>query len=728
VETSHNNGCRLRFGQFEADLSEGKLFSRGLPVRVENQPFQILAALLERPGEVIDREELRTRLWPNGTYVDFDEGVNTAVSKLRASLRDSAEAPVFVETVPRRGYRFIAPILDVTVSKDLPANGRQPPSSPAHGSDAISLSEPNAASNSPGLSHRALPKRRNVAVTLIALFVLVLAAGWAMHFWRTHVSRSLNRETMEIRKLTDTGNVDAVAISPDGRFVIYARRIGENVSLRIRQIDSGGDVEVLPAADVLFYGLTFSPDGNYLYFVRSDKNDIGYRYLYVMPALGGPSRKLIADIDSPVSFSPDGRQFLFMRGIPTKDQIQVRIANPDGTGDHLLTTMEESDVDFQPGATWSPDGRTVAVPVFHTGKRFKASLYGVSITDGLRRELYSTNGNIGRPLWYPDGSAMLVPIYEPSVGRRQLWNISFPTGKRERVTNDVSDYYMTLDMTPDGKNAVTAESRWVSNIWASSADISRLVQITSGESQMVEAIDTDSGKLLVLAPGEIWIMDANGTGRASFAKLDAARIRKCGTFVVARVWQEGTPHIVRLKGDGTNAVSLAEGNPVGFSCSPDGKFIFYADESPPQRILKVPIEGGTSVEIARIPGDNPVGNVEISNDGKFLAFEWDQYKPAPAMHLDVISSTGGPLVRSFIVPPKVYDVRWSPDDTDLQYVLTRDGVGNLWEQSLSGAPPKQLTKFKSGLIFGFNWSKNHKRLLLARGSVTSDAVLLSHLR
>jgi Tol biopolymer transport system component len=152
----------------------------------------------------------------------------------------------------------------------------------------------------------------------------------------------------------------------------------------------------------------FSPDGNYLYFVRSDKNDIGYRYLYVMPALGGPARKLIADIDSSVSFSPDGRQFLFTRGIPTKDQIQVRIANPDGTADHLLTTMEESDVDFQPGATWSPDGRTAAVPVFHTGKRFKSALYGVSITDGLRRELYSTNGNIGRrcgirmgaPCWF----------------------------------------------------------------------------------------------------------------------------------------------------------------------------------------------------------------------------------------------------------------------------------------------------------------------------------------
>jgi DNA-binding winged helix-turn-helix (wHTH) protein len=109
VKVSHHGISRLRFGQFEADLLEGKLFNRGVPVRIENQPFQILAALLERPGEVIGREELRTRLWPDGTYVDFDEGVNTAISKLRYALRDSTGRPVFVETVPRRGYRFLAP-------------------------------------------------------------------------------------------------------------------------------------------------------------------------------------------------------------------------------------------------------------------------------------------------------------------------------------------------------------------------------------------------------------------------------------------------------------------------------------------------------------------------------------------------------------------------------------------------------------------------------------------
>src|SRR5664279_1188799 len=150
VKVSHYGISRLRFGQFEADLLEAKLFNRGMPVRIENQPFQILAALLERPGEVISREELRTRLWPDGTYVDFDGGVNTAISKLRSALRDSTERPVFVETVPRRGYRFLAPVSDVTAGKHAPG-GISPPASlaiPANEPDTVCSSEPEASGES----------------------------------------------------------------------------------------------------------------------------------------------------------------------------------------------------------------------------------------------------------------------------------------------------------------------------------------------------------------------------------------------------------------------------------------------------------------------------------------------------------------------------------------------------------------------------------------------------
>jgi DNA-binding winged helix-turn-helix (wHTH) protein/Tol biopolymer transport system component len=733
VKGSSNVTFRLSFGQFEVELSEERLFKRGVPVRLEHQPFQILAALLETPGEVVGREELRSRLWPSGTYVDFDEGLNTAIKKLRYALGDAADTPVFIETVPRRGYRFLAPISIIEGEKFTPGNGNQ------SGTQAIPDSPPNpsaiaahgAVVSQPGQRHRVLTSKRGFGMSLILLLSVVMAAGGVLYRWRTLRRPSINHEAIEIGKLTDTGDIGLAAISPDGRFVIYERKAGEQVSLRMRQLGSGGDVEVLPPDAVFFVGLAFSPDGNYLYFARSDKDLFDYRYLYVMPALGGPARKLITDIDSGPSFSPDGRQFVFTRGIPTKNQVEVHIANVDGTGDHLLATMEGSYAGSQPGASWSPDGKTIAVPVFHYGK--DSALYGITVADGKQRELYSGDREIGRPLWLPSGDGMVVTLHEPDSRRGQMWMIPFPSGPRQRITNDLSDYGLIPDMTTDSKSLVVIEHAQVSNIWAtSSADTSHLQQITFGESATLEAIETDRRKLVVLGQGELSSMDADGGSRALLAKLDADHICRCGEFVVANVRKEGLQHIVRLDSDGTHPLSLASGGLFFPTCAGDGKFVFYVDfGSPRQRIMRVPMEGGTPVEIAKVPGDSLDGNLDISSDGKFLAVPWEQYAPAPGFQLSVISATDGTLVKSFTVPPSgVYGValHWSPDNSAFQYVVDRNGVDNLWQQDLTGGAPKQLTKFTSGLIFWFNWSGDGKRLFLTRGSVTSDAVLLSRLR
>jgi Tol biopolymer transport system component/DNA-binding winged helix-turn-helix (wHTH) protein len=734
VKGFRSASSRLSFGQFELCLLEEKLFKRGLPVRLENQPLQILAALLEKPGDVVGREELRNRLWPRGTYVDFDEGLNTAIKKLRYALGDSADAPVFIETIPRRGYRFLAPVSVVEAESSVPENGHQSTSltTADNPRNPAAFSEPDGLGSPPDQKHTPLPWKRGLGLSLIVLLSLLMAAGAGLYRWRTLLRSRASHEAMEIRKLTDTGDIESAAISPDGRYVIYARRVGEKVSLRMRQLGSGGDAEILPLDTVNFVGLAFSPDGNYLYFARSDKDDPGYRYLYVMPALGGPARKLISDVDSPPSFSPDGRQFVFTRGVPTKNQTEVRIANPDGSGDHLLATIEESEAGSQSGASWSPDGRTIAVPVFHLGKKIGSALYAIAVADGKQREFYSADGEVGRPLWFPDGDGILVTLREPDFQRGQMWMIPFPSGRRQRITNDLSNYGLTPDMTADGKNLVVVERTRVSNIWASSAaDGSGLQQITFGESAMLEAIEGERGGLVVLGQDELWSMNADGSSRQLLAKLEADRICRSGGFVVASVWKDGLQHIVRLDSDGTHPLSLASGSFFLPTCSPDGKFVFYADLSSPQRIMRISVEGGTPVEIAKVPGDGLDGSLDISSDGKFVAFPWEQFTPAPAMHLSVISASEGRLVTSFKAPPGIYGigcVRWSPHDSALQYLVTRDGVTNLWQQHLAGGPPEQLTKFTSGVIFWFNWSRNGKRLLLARGSLTGDAVLLSRFR
>jgi eukaryotic-like serine/threonine-protein kinase len=722
VEEAVHSSRIVRFGTFEVDLRTGELHKDKVRLKLTGQPFQVLAILLEHPGEVVTRDELQKRLWPD-TFVDVDHNLNTAINKIREALGDSAESPQFVETLPRRGYRFIA-----SMEGRGEINGGGGAQTTSVKFDAGTRGD---SSHEDKDSARASTWRRaSIGFAVGASLLGALIVGWLVS-GRVSSDQGVNRGSLEIRRLSDTGYVDSVAISPDGRYVVYASHKGEKVSLRMRQTESGGDVEVLPPEEVSFGGLTFSPDGNYLYFVRSDNNDPGYKYLYVMPALGGPTRKLITDIDSPVSFSPDGRKFVFTRGIPTKSQVEVRIADSDGSGDHLLTTMQECYAGYQPGAAWSPDGRTIAVPVWHLGKSTRSALYTVDVADGRQRELYSTDGFVFRALWLPDGSGMLVSLWERSRRRGQLWTISFPRGERERVTNDLSAYQEDLNMTRDGKMAVVTQRTQTSNVWAASlSDNTQLQQITSGESPMYEAIEADSGKLLVLGRGELWIMKPDGTDRALFAKLDAEVMCKAGKFVVATVRSGDTHHITRLDSDGVHAVSLASGSVASPTCAPDGKLVFYADISGPQRIMKIPIEGGTPVDIAAIPGDGMVGTLTVSNDGKFLAFPWDQYTPVPGVHLSVISSKDGSLVKSFAAPPGVFGawLRWSPDDNALQYILTRDGISNLWEQSLAGGAPKQLTNFSSGLIFRFNWTRDGRRLLLVRGNETREVVLFSNLR
>ena len=164
-----------------------------------------------------------------------------------------------------------------------------------------------------------------LALMLLGLVLLLVALG--IYLFKLNARRSeWNVQAMKITRVTQSGNAANVAISPDGHYVVYVLREGEKQSLNVRQVATASDVQILPPDEVGFRGLTFSPDANYIDFVRSDKNSPAYSYLYQMPVLGGTPRLLIRDIDTPISFSPDGTQFAFVRGEPSKGKVRVLIA------------------------------------------------------------------------------------------------------------------------------------------------------------------------------------------------------------------------------------------------------------------------------------------------------------------------------------------------------------------------------------------------------------------
>lgn len=714
---------KVRFGEFELNVDTAELLNNGNKATLPGQPLQVLLTLLDQPGQLVTREDLKKRLWPSDTFVDFDQSLNKAVNRLREALGDSAERPRFIETLPRKGYRFIGAVgngVDGVVANGVDVAG---------GSVVVSqpgATEPSTQENRGEAAQRHWTLSSSFRYTLAgAIVCLVVAVIVIRAQFLRHAPDLAN---VHITKVTDSGGATDVAMSPDGHYVAYSLRIGADESLRLRQISTHSDVEILPRGPS-FHGLTFSPNSDYIFFVRSDRNDPYFKYLYSVPVLGGPVRRMIADVDSPVAFSPNGQQFVFERAVFQRNLIELRIADADGTGEYAIATIQNGDAGlFQPGPNWSRDGRTIVCPFRILGKKIRWILVSVSFPGGAVREIYSDTAPFGRPVWLTEQS-LLIPHYDAAYERWQLWTISYPGGSARRFTNDLTDYDEPLDISGDGKTVVAMASTVVSNIWEAPADNpSRARQVTFGQLPMIDVVETSDGRLLSSGgDGRVWIIKPDGQ-REAFSNLhDVGWLRACGDLILFTSFEASAVTLNRASGDGSRSMQLFSGDLAYPGCSPDGKFAYYVNRHRPQKIWRVPTEGGSPEEIADGTGEGVTGWLDVSRDGKLLSYPFDQYNPT-GWKLAVVPARRGSSIRIFDVPGGISRVRWSPAGNSLQYLVTHNGATNIWEQALTGAKPQQLTKFTSRRIFDFSWSSDRQRLLLTRGDVTGDVVLLSNLR
>jgi Tol biopolymer transport system component/predicted Ser/Thr protein kinase len=574
--------------------------------------------------------------------------------------------------------------------------------------------------------------KKSFPLGLIAAVGLVVAAAAAFIGYRTlHHQHALNSQNMEITKLTDSGKASLVAISPDGQYVIYVKREGELQSLWMRNVPTRSDVQVLAPDVVIFAGLTFSPDGNYIYFVRSDKSTLLYSYLYVMPVLGGTPRQLIRDIDTPVSFSPDGKQFAFMRGIPNATAVDLRIASADGTGDRLLVQLPAIPLPRgMLGPSWSPDGKKIAVSILETGKQLHWVLNIIQVADGSVKPLYIATAFLGRPVWLSDGDSLLVPMGLGKQNRNQIWEISYPEGEQHRFTNDLSNYGGRLDLTRDRNTLVALDQKQTSHIWiAPGGKSDAATQITSGET-LDQMVYPGAGNKLLIRSEDSDLVSINADGSQRIALAPEVRNywahSACGDrYLLFDSYNGSTTQLMRSDLDGSNMVKLAD-NVAESECSPDGKWAVYRGTTQTvDKIYRLPVDGGPPTELATASGG---GNTLISPDGNSIAYTFEEGSPVPEVKIAVIPAAGGSPVHVFQVRAGSGSLRWSPDGKGFQFVLTRNGAGNIWEQSLTGGDPHQITHFTSGLIFDFSWSRDGKQLLLSRGDRTSDVVMISNFR
>jgi len=607
-----------------------------------------------------------------------------------------------------------------------------PPSPPSGSGSSAKISSSGSGSAAIILGEAGKHKGKLIAVVALLALIAAAAVVFVVFKSRGHQS-SFNAQNMHIEKLTESGKAAGVAISPNGQYVVYVLRNGEMQSLMVRQVATGSDVQILAPAISIFYGLTFSPDGNYIYYCEASKENQLFSSLYKMPVLGGNPQQILRDIDTSISFSPDGKKFAFIRGIPDKGVFDLLVANADGSGEKVLLS-KSGNISTSGLLTpaWSPDGKTIIFASLLPS--VSSQLNEFTVETGAVRTLYATRGALGRPHWLPDGDALLVPMRDESGGAQgQLWKVSYPSGEAQRLTNDLTDYSLPwLDLTADGSAVVTVETSLSLDLWAAAGgDSSRATQLTSGGPSIfgVSILSKDR-VVFVNRNREVFTANYDGSDRTLVAGSDRNILFAygCGDgkHIVYSVPSGNGSAIWRMDADGSNAVQLSHDKsallPV---CSLDGSTITF-DYEDQLSSWRMGIDGTNPTSLSLQHQTSPF--VFLSRDNKLELYRLG-HPESPQVRDDLVAVPvqGGAPAFSFEVPvgggaqglPQ-----WAPDGHGVDFVLTRGGATNVWRQPVPSGALKQITNFPSGIIRSFNWSPDGKVLFLTRGSVSSDIILL----
>jgi serine/threonine protein kinase/Tol biopolymer transport system component len=596
--------------------------------------------------------------------------------------------------------------------------------------------------------------KTGVLVGLVSLALIVVAGVVALvGYWLYKIAsrplpnrgeqsyrQSDRRPDMKVSRLTSNGKTWSASISPDGRYAVYVMESEGKPSIWVRQISTSSNVQIVPAAEDTTYASTvFSRDGEYVYYLFKDKNT-PQGALYQIPVLGGTPRKILTNISSAITFSPDGKRISFMRDdTAASGEDQLIVVNADGTDERKLTSRK-GDIFFSYGGpAWSPDGKTIVSASGSYKGGFHLSVIAVDADTGEQRELTTQKWeSTGRVAWLADGSGMILTAQEKGGIYNQIWLLSYPGGEARKVTNDLNSY-SGVSLTADSKTLVARQSETVSNIWtAPVADLNRAKQVTTGRNGwygLNGIIWTPDGHVIYSSAAsgnmELWGMNADGSNQKQLtnaAQVDGwPTVSPDGRYIFFISSRAGMPSLWRMDIDGGNQKQLTSGQEdYGPQVSADGRWIvFHSWRSGKQALWKIPFDGGEPTQLT----DKFTYWATISPDSKLIACAFTGEQPGAAPRIALLSIDGGEFIKTFDLPVTASPpFRWSGDGKAVLYRDTRNVVTNIWAQPVDGSPPKQLTDYKIDQIFDFDLSRDGKQLVMARGAVTSDVVLISNFR
>jgi len=556
----------IRFGIFEVDRRSGELRRNGVRVKLQEQPFQILLTLLEHPGEVVTREELRSRLWAQNTYVDFDHSLNAAVRRLRDALADSAENPRFVETVARRGYRFLAPV---------------------NGAAAIETSLPVPADSA---------RRFWIPITIAVLLTGVLM-GWIIARTRRQSGQIASAQIKQ-RRLTASSEQNPVlgaAISPDGKYLAFADKTG----FYLRQIDSGETHSLTLPSGFSAIPAGWYPDGSHL-IATWVEGPTAPPSLWQVSIMGGAPRKLIDNGQLP-AISPDGSEIAFVKGPKHAEEIWLMAGNGENPR-RLVIPCQNCTVGVP---AWSPDGSEIAYVISQYTPTWRANTSVVlfNLRTGREETIFSSGGHqvetgrdmeLGPALIWTSDNHLVYSMSEPAPNQddSNVWSVSLD------ARGHVAGSAVRLTAAPDEVSGLSA-----------SADGKRITYTKNYLNPGVYVSELNSGGTQLSAPRRVTLDNWRNFPFSWTAD---------GKAILFSSDRDGTFHIFKQRIDQSAPELLVGGNEESSlpRLAPDNTTVIFevwpklgAPPASPRRVMRMPLAGGPPQPVLEHEG---LGNIQCA--------------------------------------------------------------------------------------------------------------------
>jgi Tol biopolymer transport system component/DNA-binding winged helix-turn-helix (wHTH) protein len=713
VPVSGGSTERIRFGDFELDRRAGELLRGKVRIRLQDQPLQILLMLLDKPGELVTREEIRNCLWPNDTVVEFDHSIGTAIKKLRQALDDEAGSPRYVETIPRRGFRLIVPVVKSAVGSAAvvvdEANTPRP------------QAQPHAAVDSPAPTV-AFPERRRRWWPVVGLPIaaVVLIAIWMTPWLLRHFGLSSDHsETLDESSLTQvTTSIGAdimPSLSPDGSAVAYSSDKNGSFEIYVKTLAAGGREIQLTSDGNHNVAPAWSPDGTLIAYYSRNKSGI-----WLIPALGGAARRL-TDFGAWPAWSPDSSRIVFQsQGLNDYSQTAYPALPPStlwvvsaqgGAPTQLTHPGNPSGGHGAP--SWSPDGEHIA---FSSTSAGLAEIWTIPANGGTPQRLAA--GGVYDPVYGPGGRHLYFSQIKLETNQQRGTGLTFALmrleltpegnaqGKPELVKESGTMIYKGLRFSANGRFlafSAIADNNNLQSVPVSAAsgeaagDPVPLTRDTamrkssprfSPDGSQIAYTQVQSGEDIA-----VWIVDADGKNAHPVGVMATNSVLPGwippGGRLSFQGGQNGQKEIetIDLSTGATSVLREFGENDAPLRLSPDGKQLAYGErQGRAVNIWIAPINqlDGAARQITF--GDGLMSYPCWSPDGKTIGFE-------DGLNIAVVPSTGGPVtvLTASNYPSLPND--WSPDGDKIVFAGLRNGVWNIWWVSRRTKQEHQVTHY-----------------------------------